>query len=106
MAEFKQFAADDPNMKMKAMITIIRQFGDDLIEAIEGRGTGEVLTDKLSGQLAENLPHDGPNIPLPGTGRDCVLFCAVLTRSAILSFHFPPRVIRLTNARLLRPADD
>jgi len=49
VAEFKQFAADDPNMKMKAMITIVRQFGDDLIEAIEGRGTGEVLTDKLSG---------------------------------------------------------
>jgi len=49
VAEFKQFAADDPNMKMKVMITIIRQFGDDVIEAIEGRGTGEILTTKLSG---------------------------------------------------------
>ena len=51
VAEFKQFAADDPNMKMKVMITIVRQFGDDVIEAIEGRGTGEIMTDKLSGEL-------------------------------------------------------
>ena len=52
VAEFKQFAADDPNMKMKVMITIVRQFGDDLIEAIEGRGTGEIITTKLSGMRA------------------------------------------------------
>ena len=38
-------------MKMKVMITIVRQFGDDVIEAIEGRGTGEIMTDKLSGEL-------------------------------------------------------
>ena len=50
VGELKQFAVDDPNMKMKVMITIIRQFGDDIIEAIEGRGTGEISTDKLSGE--------------------------------------------------------
>jgi hypothetical protein len=49
VSEFKQFGADDPHRKTKALIHIVREFGDDFMESIEGRGNGDIDMGKLSG---------------------------------------------------------